>query len=130
VYFRIDTSPISATIVKISKIARILVTTFNRRPPEETEVRGTIGTISNSGPEIRARVTQHRSKQPAAINLTDAGRQKDCNDGQLEKAPLRIPLSRESDSNVNEESDVQPENEHRPRDSTEEGSQSDCIQAR
>jgi hypothetical protein len=43
----------------------------------------------------------------------------------LEKAPIQITLSRESVSNVNEESDVQPEKEHHPRNSTDDGRQSD-----
>jgi hypothetical protein len=55
----------------------------------------------------------------------DAGRRIDSNDEQSEKVRASIRFSFESDSQVNDDSDVQPENEPSPRNTTDAGRQID-----
>jgi hypothetical protein len=57
--------------------------------------------------------------------LTDAGRQIDCNDEQSENEFVSIRVRFDSDSNVNDESDVHDEKELSPTNSTDAGRQID-----
>jgi hypothetical protein len=67
----------------------------------------------------------HREKDLFPRNSTDAGRQIDFNDEQLQSALESIPVSFDPGSNVNDESDSHPEKDLTPRNSTDAGRQID-----
>jgi hypothetical protein len=62
-------------------------------------------------------------KTPSPRNLSEAGRQIDCNDEQPESARFSIRVSFDPDSNVNDESDLHPVKDLFPRNSTDAGRQ-------
>jgi hypothetical protein len=68
---------------------------------------------------------QQPEKHSLPINSTEAGRQIDFNDKQLENAFDAIRVSFDPDSNVNDESDMHSEKDSSPRNSTEAGRQID-----
>jgi hypothetical protein len=68
---------------------------------------------------------QHDDKRRSSRNSTDAGRQIDFNNEQLESASASIRVSLDPDSNVSDESDLHKSKERCPRNSTEAGRQID-----
>jgi hypothetical protein len=68
----------------------------------------------------------HPHKDFLPRNSTEAGRQIDCNDEQLENASRSIRVSFDPDSNVNVESEMHPKKDLHPRNWIAAGRQIDC----
>jgi hypothetical protein len=66
----------------------------------------------------------HDERESSPRISTEAGRQIDCNDEQLESADAPIRISFDPASNANDERDLHDERESSPRISTEAGRQS------